>query len=131
MCINNNTGKFYALEKFYSLKEEIEKFFKRIKYKPNWEFKVKHERAVIRTLVTDSITSTPYYREVGFPLPTNLLYDLKFNKEKFLVHWIKTIITEIELHERDEYFRLDDKLVFDPHDNNGERTDILKYNNGW
>lgn len=118
-------------EQLYYLREEIDTFFKRIKYKPHWEFKVKYERAVIQTLVPDSNTNIPYYRETTFPLPIALFYNSKFDKEKFLIHWIKIIITEIELHERDEYFRLDDKLVFDPHDDNGERTSTLKYNNGW
>lgn len=101
----------------------------RVTYRPGWTIQLRAPLALdavsqvheavrggpllmvdVRGLVRDSHDPE---REVligqSFPLPPRL------RDEEDLLHWLRSRLGQIELHERDEWLRVDGTMPFDPH----------------
>lgn len=85
---------------------------RKIRYKPGWKFTYKMTdwgpTIDIHATVPHSVTLEP----TTF-LFTRLIPELP--GEDLFKAWVKTVLAEAELHELDEFFRYDGKLVNDPH----------------
>lgn len=99
--------------------DEIESIVDRIDYKPGWALVLRPDQ---RSLQISRVV--PDSRDPGrdvkvgsvHPIPPVLTQgSLNPLSVISVVTWVKTEIRRCELHELDEFFRLDGQLVDDPH----------------
>lgn len=94
---------------------EANAILNRLSYKPKWKFELRSEglssTIIVKAWVRNSLPphSDGYvYHTSGFP-PINDM------SEDRLVSLVRDYVRRAELHEIDEYFKLDGKLINDPH----------------
>jgi len=117
---------------------DIKEIIKKISYKPNWQFEVIETDDCIpfslQIRINEADSHEQYHpfssRWVNLPLPLNWaqwkLTDSQI--EDMIIKWVREQITRIELHERDEWLKYDNKLIFDAHKNeDGSRNREIKF----
>lgn len=100
--------------------EQIARFVReRVSYKPGWELRVDavgpsyHPFLSVRADLEDSYDPGRQTR-IGIrqAIPP-------VRSEEQLLRWVRDALGRIELHERDEWLKLDGEMPFDPHRDDG------------
>lgn len=119
-------------------KTEWEKFFERVKYKPNFkieyvrEIDFDREKVILTMRVPDSRDPRNWEDQPGgafnispfgpddprrIPLiPVTATFMLEaYHGESYAKSWLRSALRQLEDHELDEWLRLDGELMNDPH----------------
>lgn len=97
----------------------IEETLPQIKYKPDWDFRLRTRGPDIYLLITAMVPNSWSERReliaIGqeFMVPP-MFFNGEFRIDSFL-EWVGMAITQIETHERDEWFTFQGKFVKNPH----------------
>lgn len=96
-----------------------ETFLKRFTYKPGWEFIYEYDIDRNQHFVMVSMRVEDSYHpgniipvSIRHRLPRGLSPD---DQEDYCDHYLRTMVQDLEMHELDEWFKKDGKLVNDPH----------------
>lgn len=93
----------------------VEMYLKRISYKPNWRLSVQGEHfgepiLRIQFETVDTHTGAPTPINSARTIPMNAIKDLR----EFIA-WLSHAIMHVEKHEHDEWLKLDNEIINDPH----------------
>jgi len=110
---------------YFEARERLRQLLKRITYKPGWEFLVPTPsddrwRDVVQFFITRSVHDLSQPDSLEMPKKLTMyfgieVYMLLITDEKWLLQYIFDCVTRFELHERDEWYKVDGKCFKEPH----------------
>lgn len=94
--------------------EEVWEILQKISYKPGWSFDFEESsfRTITVAATVKNSRDNPLWEELTMRM--SVPFDPRMTKKEFLFQ-VMRIVAEIELHEVQEFFRYDGKVIFDPH----------------
>lgn len=103
--------------------EEVRLFLSRITYKPNWKFElIQNLDFGLELHVTSEVQNSQTIEHESYSrtvIKSMLLLDPSEEvdpSEEWLIANLRKLLFEIEMHERDEWLKLDGKHLFAPHE---------------
>lgn len=105
-------------------KTTLEEFLKRFTYKPGWRFRVRTRgsssslfgRSQLHIVMETQDSRRDDSAKVEIEMWTSIPYDFEEGAPEWSIReWVRHEIRTMELHELDEWFKVDGKLPYDPH----------------
>lgn len=99
----------------------VQSILDRITYKPGWKFTldVRNERVYLFAWVNQDTDSRTGVERTGYKtskrIPIDWPLSAKPDSIEKIMAWVRHAIHEWESHEADEWLRIDEELVHDPH----------------
>jgi len=94
-------------------------FLKRFTYKPGWEFVYEYQIDYNEHHILVSMRVEDSYHP-GNIIPVSIRRRIPKgldprDQEDYCIHWLQSMLQDLELHELDEWFKKDGELVHNPH----------------
>jgi hypothetical protein len=108
--------------------DRVAALLERVDYKPGHRWYVRREQDVVLVYLEARVPNAYYPKQlitrVSYHAFPDVLFEHALTPEEFFFGGLRSLIREFELHEADEFFKVDGKALYDPHLEPAERPKL-------